>query len=475
MTPDNGRSGGDNELFTSLPPSPFIEEGAAPSVQHSLSRNATSRFVADVLALALGMASAVITARALGASGKGTFAALSYLLGLFVALASSGLGDSVIVLVGQKRASLRESTSSTISAVLLTGTLAGAAAYIVAHLQTRPETPDLSFAVAMTALLVPISALSGVLGTLVLARERFLLSSVMLVVISGITTATIFVCVVLADWGIRGAFIGVAAGNMAGLLGIAVPLHRMGLSLRPRWNAGYLKAAFRHGSVVQVSGLLMTLSGRVDLLIIYSLGGDAEAGQYSVALTIGQLVTYAAFAISLASYPRIAALTGSDAVPLLQQAARVSVVAGIAIAIPLATLTPFAIETLFGSEFRPAVRPAMVLIAGGVLFGLQWVLSRGATARGRPGVLLLSFATTLVVMIALDFILIPGHGVMGAAIASLVGPVLGIMVALLALRRAFSETFSLMAVVPRWADIRLTYSSGRSGVLALLRRFDGAG
>jgi O-antigen/teichoic acid export membrane protein len=466
---------GDNDHRAVSTP-PLVTDPLQPPIARgpSLSRNTLARFAADGIALVLGMIAGIITARSLGPAGKGTFSALTFLLTLGVGIASLGLGDSVIVLTGRGSATLRRATSSTISVLLITSVLGALACFAIGTMQVDLASSEVEVTILLTALVLPIGTFANVLNTVLSARERILLSSLILVVASIVTTGAIFLFVTLMDLGVLGGIMGVAAGNLASLVGVLRPLSRMGVTFRPAWEASYLRAALRHGILVQSAALLMTLGGRFDLLLVYSLAGRADAGQYSVALTIGQLVVYAPFALSLATYPRIAQLPESEVVPLVTKLSRASLVTAVGSAILLCVASPFLIPFLFGNAYRPAIQPALILIAGGVLTAEQWVLCRAAAARGKNMVLFGSFALSVITMVVLDFALIPSMGIIGAALASVVSPMVGLAYGFIAYRRSVFPLTRARDLLPRPGDVRQVLASAVVGAREMMRRIRGS-
>jgi O-antigen/teichoic acid export membrane protein len=183
------------------------------------------------------------------------------------------------------------------------------------------------------------------------------------------------------------------------------------------------------GAAFQVSTLLIQATGRVDLLIVYKLRNPAEAGTYSVALTIGALVILMPWAVSYATFPRIARLEPAAANILICRCVRTGVAAATLSAVALAALSPLAVPLVFGPDYSPAVGPSLVLLLAGILGGCQMVLSRGIAARGETRPLIISYLVNLAVMVGLDFALIPLFGTMGAAAAFAFSSLAGLSVA----------------------------------------------
>jgi O-antigen/teichoic acid export membrane protein len=76
---------------------------------------------------------------------------------------------------------------------------------------------------------------------------------------------------------------------------------------------------------------------------------------------------------------------------------------------------------VFGPEFVPASAGIAPLVVAAAAVGLWKVLSADAVARGDSGIRAKSALCGLVVMLAGDVLLIPHHGLRGAAIASAIG------------------------------------------------------
>jgi O-antigen/teichoic acid export membrane protein len=182
--------------------------------------------------------------------------------------------------------------------------------------------------------------------------------------------------------------------------------------------------------VVQVSNILVLMTGRLDLLLVYHLASPATAGTYSIALTIGALVASVPLALAYAAFPRLARLDEEESRALVSQLTRIGLAAALLTGAVLAIASPIAIPLVFGSAYRSALTPTLLLIPGGVLGAGQWLLTRSATARGVPRVVVLSYAVSLLVMLALDLALIPGSGAEGAAIAATVSQLAGMLVPL---------------------------------------------
>ncbi len=420
----------------------------------SLARNSASRFLADCAGLAFGMVAGVITARWLGPAGKGLFSSLSFLAALVMQVCSIGLGDAAIVLVGQRRATMQDALSSTLFAMVCSATIGMAMLWFGALVAFGDDWGQVRSATLIAAAGLPVSLLAYVLGFLLAAQERVVANSVVLGVTSGMTTVGMVAFVGVLDLSLAGAVLATAVGSGAGLVLAAILVGRFGLSLRPRPRWEYLRAALRYGVTVEASYLMTVMFLRVDVLVVYSLADAEAAGQYSVALTVAALVGLLPIAISHGTFPRLANVDDDEANELTVRAFRFGLLAAVSGGLVLAAAIPLAVPLLFGPAFRPAVTPAMLLVAGGIIWSSQWLLCRAAAARGRPSLLLHSFGLGLVVMVALDLVLVPRLGLAGAALGSIAGPAAGLILCLRAYSTASWWPLPLRTLLPRISDLR---------------------
>ena len=443
----------------STPPATGEPPVAAPAPSSSsLLRGSAMRLASDGSGIVLGTVASIITARVLGPAGKGTLAALTFVSLLMVQCCTLGLGDAAVVRIGQAKASAQEALSASLVVVVLTSALGAAVvlAYAVAQL---PLGDDGSWAaVAVGCATVAVGAAGQLLIFLVYAHGRVIAVSVLTIAMSVTAALGVVLFCVVVDLDVLG---GMLAGLASAALGFAVAatmLARAGLRLRSRASRAYLRPALSFGLRAQLANVLAYSTARVDLLFVYALASDHEAGLYSVALTLGTITGFVAIALSFASFPPMAAMAEAAALELTATMARVATLLGTALALVLAVASSTLITVLMGSRFDDALWPTVVLLFANVLWGVQWLLSRALAARGDAGLLVRSFSANLATMAAADVVLISLFGATGAAFGALAGAIAGLAVCL----RAYgARGVGPASFVPRRADLRRVWEIAR--------------
>jgi O-antigen/teichoic acid export membrane protein len=173
-----------------------------------------------------------------------------------------------------------------------------------------------------------------------------------------------------------------------------------------------------YGLRAQVGGLIAQLNLRLDFVILTALTGPAVLGVYAVASKFAELLRVVTMALTYVLYPAYA------------RAGRARAAAGARRAIPRAGLLTAGaavvlwlgagamIPAVYGAAFHDAVIPARIILLGLALEGVAAVITAFLYGAGRPGLNSWAMAAGLAVTVALDLVLIPLYGEIGAAIAS---------------------------------------------------------
>jgi O-antigen/teichoic acid export membrane protein len=425
---------------------------AAPR-RTSIAAGSVARSLAEAFVALFSLLTGVMVARHLGPAGKGNVSSIGYVVALVGPAVTLGLGEAAVTLTRGRGVDLGRALSATIACIAATS-VAGAAILVTwIVIQFNGQLDELQGAITAAVAAVPAMALWYALSLLVEAQGGLIASSTIKILIAVVTAVVTGVLVLQFELAVAGAVAGLAAGFLAGAVLTAAWLwRRRGLLPVLHWDRGYLRRALAIGAPVQASYLFVGLAARADLLMVQIVKGATAAGFYSVALTMGQLVAYGPVALSAASFPVSAGLKPGELVPFIERAGRTALAAGLVSAIVFAPILPFILPRLFGPGFSHAVAPALVLIPAGVLQGLQWIVCRLWAAQGRGVLLTASSAVTLAVMLALAAILVPAHGAMGAAIASLAAGAAGVAVSVGGHHRFAEGSATRAGFVPRPGD-----------------------
>lgn len=397
--------------------------GLTTAVRSDLGRRVAANFPARVCALAGLAVATVVVARAGGPADVGAYALLRMLPGLVGVLAVAGLPNALAYFLAEPRRDTR-ALWPTITALGVVGATLGVVLWCVAAPQIQglffPNDRSVTIALAggtvATQLYLTIgkTALQGLAdrkgADLVIAAEELaFLPCYLVVLLTGLGgTAALALGLAGAD---------LAVGALAWRFVRKTSGQRRLLGRPDRRLARELSW---YGTRGQIGGLITLLNLRLDFAFLGAIAGPAVLGTYAVASKYAELLRLPGTALTWVCYPHLAGRAAEEMSARAQRYLRPALLTVLLPAVPAFVLTGPVISLLYGSRFAEAVPQARVLLAGMLLAGAAGVASAYLYARGRPGANSLVLGAGLAATVALDLVLIPTYGALGAAWASTV-------------------------------------------------------
>jgi antigen flippase len=432
-------------------PLPTPEEGAAP--EHGLGRLSARVAALRACTFLAGGLTSVVVARLLGPHDRGLWA-VALLVGGLVALGSElGVGSAILYFSRREPGGDMSVATSGGLLVLATSSLAVVAASLAAWLGLLPFVAAVPAGALFAALIagVPVNftavsrqaLLAG--GDLLGAAWSQTLQAGLVLLLTG--GALIFVsrdvAIVLLAYLVAQVLVAVAA-----FLRLA---HRGQVRRKPR--VATMCALSTYGIQAHAGTVALFLAYRSDILLVNYFLGPASAGVYSVALTLSEVLRAIPEAGQMAIYARAA---GDAQLPAVGSFTRMIVVATGAGSVLVAGLNYLLVPVVFGAAFAPASLAFVALVPGLAGLAVSYTVSPLLVLRGRIRATSAAAVAALVVMIALDLIVIPRWGIVGAAGASSIAYCLLATLQVRAIRRDVS--LSVRELLPGRADGELVVS-----------------
>ena len=223
---------------------------------------------------------------------------------------------------------------------------------------------------------------------------------------------------------------------------------------RPILDTDELRASLRFGSMAWLTTGAHQLHERLDVVLLAVLRGDpTEVAIYAVAVGVVNRLRVVPLALASALFPHVAGMQGPDGARFAARVARVAAAGAIVLGLLVAAVAPWAFPWLFGPVYDASTAPAWVLLPGAVALTPYLVLSRWFQAVDRQRVNVGALVVSLVLNLVLNLWWIPEHGVLGAALASLISYALqGAILAVAFLRASGLSHTALWLVRP--SDLR---------------------
>ena len=215
---------------------------------------------------------------------------------------------------------------------------------------------------------------------------------------------------VLAAWAIAKAL----AGSLAAGWALARP--QATLAAAPPMPVG---EAWRFMAAIALANVVSLANYRATLFVLERAHGLAEAGVYSVAVQVAELLWLLSQAVTVSAYARIGSTDTALARATALRAVRLGLGAALAAAPLLGLAAWLLLPAVLGQAYRASLVPLALLLPGVAAYAAASALSAYYTQHlGRPhwaaGIAGLSLALTLVVAA----LAVPRWGAAGAAVAT---------------------------------------------------------
>lgn len=216
----------------------------------------------------------------------------------------------------------------------------------------------------------------------------------------------------------------VAAEAALGALGLVVA-YRVAPARAAGWRASgaRARALLALSWPVIFSGLAIAVYMKIDMVMLAEMAGDTEAGVYGAATRVSELWYFIPMAVASSVAPSITAAKAQGEARYyarLEKLFHLLAATALAIAIPMTFLSTPLVRVLFGDAYV-AAGPVLALHIWSALFVFlgvgqsPWTINEGLTRLD-----MYRTAAGAVVNVALNLVLIPRYGALGAAAATVV-------------------------------------------------------
>jgi O-antigen/teichoic acid export membrane protein len=393
---------------------------SSPELQRVLPN--TGWLAADrVLRMALAVLVGAWIARYLGPSSYGTFNFALAWVALFTPLAALA-HERMVVRELVERPQRAGPVLGSAAALRLIGGAIGAPAAIVGVALLRPG-DHLSLALVAILSLIMIVQPLGVIELWYQARVRTR-DAVVALTAAALLSAVLKVALIVSGAPLRAFAWAWVAEVMLGGLALAIVSRRREGSLGAwRLDRNEGRTLLRDSWPLVLSGAMILIYMRIDMVMLRQMTPPAELGAYAAAVKLVEGWYFLPTAVVASLFPSIVEARQGDTALFTRRLQRLygaMAAAGYAVAIPTCILAPWLVRLLYGPGYDAAA-PLLAVLVWSLLFTNLGV-ARGAflTSMNWTKPYLLTVAVGGAINVALNLVLIPRWGAMGAVVASLV-------------------------------------------------------
>lgn len=419
-------------------------------------------FADHVVRMAVGLVIGVWMARYLGPEQFGLLNYAMAFVALFAVFANLGL-NSIVVRELVKHPQDSDTTLGSAFVLQTIGSILALALIVVAIVLIRPEDEAAKLIVAvlgLSMLFKPSGIVQCWFESQVQSKYSVWVENSVFLTFSAVKVALIILQAPLMAfvWAVLAEALFVAAG----LFGIYA------------WQGGRLSAwqhqfqrartLLRDGWPLILSGLAVMTYMRIDQIMLGQMLGDEAVGVYSAAVRISEAWYFVPAAIGASVFPAIikARKQGEEIYYRnLQKLYDLMVLVALCVAVPMTFVSRWLVELLFGNGYQAAAPVLSISIWSGLGVAMSVIHGKWLLAEGLQKYSLLYAIAGALINVMLNLYLIPRHGLVGAAWATLCAQIAPIFLQLFipSTRRNFRLMMHAMFVPYRYLFKRQSRSN----------------
>jgi O-antigen/teichoic acid export membrane protein len=375
----------------------------------------------NILLILLGLTTGILAARLLGPQGRGELAAIQMWPSFLAGIAMLGLPEALAYYSAQSANRAGRYLGSAMALAALACLPFMGAGYIVMPFFLSAQSAEVVVGARWYLLLLPLTALMGIPYHALRGRGDF-------TIWNGLRLAPGlgWLALLSSAWLFgRAEPIFLALGYLMVQLLLSCPVIYL-VTRRvsgPFWpEVGTWKPMLRYGLPCVMSIVPQMLNLRLDQMLMAGFLPVQTLGLYVIAISWSNAVNPLLNALGTVLFPRITSQSDVDQrARVFAQGCRLAVVASACIAMIVALFTPWFLPLLFGERFAASVPAALVLVMAAAVLGINGVLEEGLRGFGNPDAVLKAELGGLGVTLVALLLLLPPLGIMGAAVASVIG------------------------------------------------------
>ncbi|MEO0469610.1 MAG: oligosaccharide flippase family protein [Bacteroidota bacterium] len=399
----------------------------------SIKKNAAILMLTRILTMGFALASSIFLTRILGPEWKGVFTKVGASVELLGLIVSFHISTSIIYFSASKKLSIGKVQGLSVFSLLIQITLillTVGILYLSGNINLLlPEQYLGWILLAYFGARILVSRVQEIMGSFMRGATRFedlFISNVLTAFLRLITWAALFVYAkyAITTYSLGSLFLVDSVLMLIGLL-LVLYFFLKFFGIRPNFQLEWkqdVKPFFAYTMVGFMVIITNFLNKKIDIWFVEDMAGMKALGYYGLAASLGEvLLTFSStFRSVLIPYlSRDFENNRAESIRNLKLFSRINV-SFISLAAVIAILiSPWIIPILYGAEFSESVLPFQILVVAICFLAFRSVFSAFNIASNKLQYNLIANLTGFLITIGLDLWLIPLHGIVGAAIASL--------------------------------------------------------
>ena len=388
----------------------------------------TRRMMTDVtgtlatrfLTIGFGLCTGIITARALGPENRGIFSLAALFPASVVTLSKLGQGVAAVYFVRREKEDVARVASNVLMIALVTGAVLVGSAFLLKSWLLSTILRGVPFwALVVVLPMIPVLLVESSLYGILQATNRFKVYNARLIADSLLTLSGMIIVLLVLHLGLIGALCVVVTERIVMTTWLTLTVHRE-FPMRLRFERGLFRRMMRYGMKTHMQQIAAHFHFRADMYLVAYYLDPKQVAFYSIAVRMAELMMNFPQTLGMVMFPQLAGSDLARGHAMTAVACRQTLAMTLACAVVLISFGKVLLVLWYGSAYAPAAAP-LAYVAGGIIsMSLYVLLSRNFTSRNRQFVNVFAAYLALGGNLALNVVLIPRQGIVGAALATLV-------------------------------------------------------
>lgn len=398
-------------------------------------RKVGETFVTRIFLIVIGLATSVIVARALGPEGRGLYAVAATIGAIGVQFGNLGLHASNTYYVARDRTILPALVGNTIVVSFAFGGIGILLSWMVLSLWPQLA-PMHGLLLILSLIWIPFGLAYMMLQSLLIGIQNIraynkieLMTKILSVVLIGfmaflkkVTVEEVFLAALIA---LFISFLWASWCLLREIPNLPIP------------SFALFKENIQYGIKAYFAAFFAFLILRVDLLMVKYILSAEEAGYYSIAVSMADMVFILPLVIGTILFPKLSAMASNQEKWAFTRKVAVSVGLVMAVVVSIAAfISKEIVQFLFGTAFMPAVPAFIWLMPGIFMLSMTSIFSSYIASQYIPLILVILYFIIALINMVLNWFLLPILGIIGASISSTISYLL-ILIGILLIARRF--------------------------------------
>jgi antigen flippase len=408
------------------------------AIKSDFIQKVTETFATRIVLIGIGLITGVIVARILGPEGRGLYAIAMTVATTGVQFGNLGLHASNTYFVAKDRALLPALVGNTFFVSFVIGGLGVSLAWIL--FSQWPNLAPIHGPLLVLALIwIPLGLAYMLMQNILLGIQEVRAYNKIELVMQLVSVALIGVVIIAHLVTVEIVFL---MGYVTVVVSAIWAFWRIKphLSQQPSLSLFLFKNNIQYGIKAYLAAFFAFLVLRADLLLVKYILDAEQAGYYSIAVNMADMIFMLPTVVATILFPKLSAM--HNKIDKWNYSKRVISIAGLLLIFIAGLSALYAgaiIRLLFGNVYSPAV-PAFVWLIPGILFlGFQAIAVQFLNSEGFPKIIVVVWGLALLINVGLNIYAIPKYGIIGASVVASISYFIVFLFVMLIIRRVIHE------------------------------------